>query len=113
MRRARQDKPPLLHVFDRGELRVIEVRIEPPLADELGVRPLLNDAAFLEDQDLVGILDRGEAMRHNEGRPPGEERFQCLLDQCLRLAVHTCRRAVIERVGPGRGAVSRRPCGHG
>src|ERR1044071_10176360 len=47
------------------------------------VRPLLYDAAVLEDDDQIGVADGGEAVRDDEGRPPGEERPQSHLDAPL------------------------------
>ena len=47
------------------------------------MRPLLYDAAVLEDDDQIGVADGGEAVRDDEGRPPGEERPQSHLDAPL------------------------------
>ena len=50
------------------ELRVIQRGIAAALRKQLLVRSLLDDVAVLEDEDQIGVLDRGEAVRDDERR---------------------------------------------
>src|SRR5215210_7410917 len=58
------------------------------------MRPLLDYPAVLEHDDQVGIADRGEPMRDDEGRPRAEEGPQRALDLPLRADVDRRRRFV-------------------
>ena len=55
----------------------------PRARHQLVVRPLLDDAAVLEDDDQVGVADRREPVRDHEGRAAREQRRSALLDPPL------------------------------
>src|SRR5437868_1996017 len=55
------------------------------------VGALLDDAAALEDEDAVGVADRGEAVRDHEGGALGGERVERAQDQRLGARVHGAR----------------------
>ena len=71
--------------------------------------PALADPAFMHDDDLVRMLDRGKAVCHHDRRPSGHQLLQSLLNPLFRLGVDICRRLVqnqdrwIKRQGPGEG----------
>jgi hypothetical protein len=44
-----------------------QVRVDAAAREQLGVRAALHDAALLQDQDLVGAHDRGEAVGDDQG----------------------------------------------
>src|SRR6266446_6762355 len=67
-----------------SELRAVEAREVPAARDELGERPLLDDAAGVEDQDHVRPADRREPVRDHEGRAAGHQRLESLHDARLR-----------------------------
>ena len=69
------------------------------------MRPLLDDLSVFEHDDQVGVPNRGETVRDDERRPPGEEEAQRLLDLPLRADVHRRGRLVEDqdaRVGEQR-----------
>ena len=41
--------------------------------EQILVRPDLDDAALVDDDDLVGTLDRRQPMRDHDRRPPADE----------------------------------------
>ena len=53
-------------------------------ADQVGGRPVLHDAAVVDDDHAVGDLDGGEPVGNDDRGPFGEERLQRALDQTLR-----------------------------
>ena len=48
----------------------------------------LDDAPFLQSDDLVGVADGAQAVGDDQRRAAPQHRFQRLLDQVLRLGVH-------------------------
>ena len=54
----------------------------------------LGDPAVVQDDDVVGVADRREAVGDHDGRPPSEEPLQGLLDVKLGLGVDAGRRLV-------------------
>src|SRR5436190_1978945 len=72
----------------------IERRVEPTLLHELVVAALLDDAAVLEHHNQIGVANRREAMRDDEGGPTRQEQPQRLLDLPLRADVDRRRRFV-------------------
>src|SRR5881398_2850355 len=61
---------------------------------ERGPRPLLDDAALLEDEDAVATLNGREAMRDDDAGPVGEKRVDRALDVSLRRGIEARRRLV-------------------
>ena len=55
----------------RPELASVEVLVDPPLLEQLQVRAALDDLPLVDDQDLVGVADGGEAVGDDEAGPPG------------------------------------------
>src|SRR5688572_18682692 len=51
----------------RCELGGVQALIEAVDADQLLVGALFDDASFIDDDDAVGVLDRGEAVGDDEG----------------------------------------------
>ena len=55
--------------------------------EEFLVRAALDDAAFVQDDDLVGVLDGAEAVGDGDGGAAGHELLEGLLDAALGLGV--------------------------
>src|SRR5262245_56328616 len=66
-----------------AELEEMELLIEPGRRDQLPVRPCLDDAALVENEDAIRALDRGEAVRDHEGGPAGKQRVERFLNEEL------------------------------
>ena len=69
------------------------------------MRPLLDDPAVLEHDDQVGVADRRQAVRDDEGGPAVQQAPQRLLDLALGADVDRARRLVEDqdpRVGEQR-----------
>jgi len=79
------------------------------LADQLFVGPALDDPAAVDDQDGVGVPDRGQPMGDDERRPVFHDTGQGLLNQPLGLRIQGRGRLVqdqdrrILEQGPGQG----------
>src|SRR6185295_4416705 len=58
----------------------IERRVEAAFCQQFVVRPLLDDPAVLQDDDQVGVPNRGQSVGDDEGRPTGEQEPQRALD---------------------------------
>src|ERR1700724_3549177 len=75
----------------RGRL-LCPVAVEPPVAalrlEQLIVRPVLDHATVLEDEDPAGVADRREAVGDHDRGAAGDESPQTLLDQALGVDVH-------------------------
>src|SRR5207248_2407731 len=83
----------------------IQAGIQAAPGKELVVRALFDDPAVLEDDDQVRVADRGQAVRDDERRPPGEELAERDLDPALGADVDRRRRLVEDqdaRVGEER-----------
>ena len=91
------------------ELRVVQRRVCAALCKELRVRALLYDVAVVEDEDEVGVLDGGQAVRYHEGGAPFGQIVHRLLDQHFGAGVHAARSLVedqerrVLRNGTGNG----------
>src|SRR3990170_1939363 len=53
---------PLEGLFLVAQLQIVDLPVEPVLLEQLLVAPALDDAAFLQHQDLVGRLHRPQAL---------------------------------------------------
>ncbi len=60
------------HRVERGIFAVV--------LQEFSVRPLLDDATCLQDNDVVGVLDRRETMGDHQRSAPLQQSSQSLLD---------------------------------
>src|SRR3954454_5212512 len=77
-----------------GELRLVQVRVEPALREQRRVRPGLHDPPVVDDQDEVGVADGGEPMGDHQGRAPLEGLVQRPLHRHLGLGVEVRGRLV-------------------
>src|SRR5206468_9574299 len=86
----------MLRGRERLELRVArdERRIAAAGDDELVVRSDLDDAAVIEDDDLVGVAHGREAVRDRDRRASFGEPVERVLHEALRLRVERARRLV-------------------
>ena len=66
------------------------------------MRPLLDDPAAVEDDDLAGVADSGEAMRDRDRRPAFREPVERLLDGPAQSA---CRGRSLPRPGRALGGL--------
>ena len=64
-----------------AELR--KAAVEPILPDEVRVRTAVRDPAVVHDEDLIGALDRGEAVGNGEDGLAARQRGERLLDEVL------------------------------
>src|SRR5262245_19427463 len=78
-----------------AELRAAQRRVRPVTRRELGVRATLDDAALVHDDDLVGVLDGGQAMRDHQRGAVAHEFDQRGLDAPLGFIVES-RRGLVE-----------------
>ena len=51
-----------------GELELVEAAVDAVRGEELLVRAALAHDALVEHEDLLGVLDRREAVRDDDGR---------------------------------------------
>ena len=58
------------------------------------MRPSFHDLPLLDDQNLIGALDRGQPVRNDEGRATMPQGAQPILNEPLALAVETRGRLV-------------------
>ncbi len=56
--------------------------------------PLLPDLSFMNDEDSVGLLDRGKTVSDDQSRAPFEKLLESILDQHLGLRIDGARRLV-------------------
>src|SRR3954471_6299834 len=97
-----------IHGSLRGRVRrpvAVERPVETARRKQLVMRSLLDDAAVLQHHDQVGVADRGEPVRDDEGCPTVQEPTQGALDLPLGADVDRARRLVEDqhaRVGEQR-----------
>ncbi len=68
-------------------MELIQTVVPTALFQQLGVGALLDDLAVGQEDDVVGVLHRGEAVRHDQHSADIHELFQRILDECLGLGV--------------------------
>src|SRR5690606_35572178 len=71
-----------------------EPREKPALVDQLLERTALDDAALIEDENLVGVGDGRQAVGNDEGRASATKRIESALDLAFRLRVERAGRLV-------------------
>src|SRR5215472_10562699 len=69
-------------------LELVEPVIDPTLGQKLLVRAFLAQAAFVEDEDAVRMLNRAQAVRDHQRRASAEEFVQGLPDHELGFRIH-------------------------
>src|SRR5690242_10879313 len=77
-----------------SELKIVQPAVEPVGGIELGVGASLHDAAFLQDDDQVGVLDRRQTVGDDQHGPVLHELIDRILHQPLRLGVELAGRLV-------------------
>src|SRR5207237_1286380 len=93
---AREDDAVLAPGLDEAALELLRVqlRVETAAAEELLVRPLLDEAAAVDDEDHVGGEDRREPVRDRDRRPALHQGLERVLDEPLARRVQSGRRLV-------------------
>src|SRR5712692_3931150 len=69
-------------------LELVETVVNAAMAEQFLVRALLAQAAFVEDQNTLGVLDGAQAVRDDDGRAAGEQAVQRGADLQLSFGVH-------------------------
>ena len=69
------------------ELRVVEICVESAIFEQFLVRSFFDDVALVHNEDNVGVLDCGEAVRDDEGRFVLHKFFKRLLNLDFRAGV--------------------------
>src|SRR5438477_12566671 len=64
----------------REKLARDEMRVEPIEGEQFSVSPLLYNVAVVENDDSVGITNRGKPVRNHERRPTLHQAGQRLVD---------------------------------
>ena len=87
LRQRAGDRRPLLEY--RGELGITpdQQAVAASAREQLLVAADLDHTSMVEDDDLVGVADRREAVGDRNRRPPGGEPVERLLDEPFRLRV--------------------------
>src|SRR2546428_14123585 len=70
------------------ELQSRELRVNASEFHQLIVSALLNNAAAVQDDDAIGLTDRGQAVGNDEGGTPFHQPVQRLLDRLLPFSVY-------------------------
>src|SRR5438105_11140404 len=93
---AREDDAVLAACLDEAALELlrVEVGIEATAAEQVLVRPLLDEATAVEDEDHVRGEDRREAVRDRDRRALLDQRLERRLDEPLARRVQSRRRLV-------------------
>src|SRR5712671_3786028 len=69
-------------------LQLIKAIVNSALSEKLLMRALLAQAAFVEYEDAVRVLNGAEAVRDDQRRAPGEQTIQSFANEQLGLGVH-------------------------
>src|ERR1043166_3860743 len=72
----------------------VQLRVIPIVREQRLVRAALDDAAVVEDDDVVGVLHRGDAMGDDQHGPPLPDLAQRPQDALLGLRVDGAQRVV-------------------
>src|SRR5690606_8670799 len=79
----------------RPELGLVESAVDGAAGEQLVVPTLLDDAPGVDDDDAVGMLHGGEAVRDHEGGAALRELLERLLDGSLGLSIEG-RRSLVQ-----------------
>src|SRR3954468_4877736 len=77
-----------------GELQAVKLGVNAVAREELGVAARFDDTPALEHRDAVRALDRGQAVRDDDGAAPAHQRLERRLHLALRLGVERRSRLV-------------------
>src|SRR5260370_2874292 len=69
-------------------LELIEGVVGAERGEEGLVRALFAEAAFVEDEDAVGVLNGAESMRDDQRGAAAEKAVECIADLQLGLGIH-------------------------
>ncbi len=69
-------------------LELIEAVVDATLGEEFLVRALFAEAAFVEDEDAVGVLNSAEAMGDDQRGAAAEQAVQGIADLQLGFGIH-------------------------
>src|SRR5580704_678384 len=69
-------------------LQLIQTIVNSALRQEFLMSALLAQAAFVEDENAVGVLHSAQAVRNDQGRSAGEEAFHGIANEKFGLGVH-------------------------
>ena len=90
-------------------LELVEAVVDAALGEEFLMGALFAEAAFVEDEDAVGVLNGAEAMRDDERGAAAEKAVERLADQEFGFGVHAGRGFVEDEeariVGEGAGEI--------
>src|SRR5690606_37025127 len=75
-------------------LAVVERTVQPACTQQLAMGAAFDDPAAVEHNDLIGALNRRQAMGDHEGRAAAAELLQTVADQSFALAVQARRRFI-------------------
>src|SRR3954470_3193360 len=80
-----------------GELHLFaeDFLIKTACFGELGMSAPLHDLSFFQNQNLIGVLNRGKPMGNHKGGSPPDQSLHGLLNEAFRFGVHA-RGSVIE-----------------
>ena len=81
-------------LFAALELQAVEFPVVAALREQFAVGTALDDLALLQHDDLIGVLNGREAVRHDQHRTDRAHLLKRLLDQDLGLGVDVRRRLV-------------------
>jgi len=77
-----------------AKLTPVQLGVQAVLGNERGVWAALDNPSILQDENLVGVLNRAETMGNHNTRAAGEELGQRPLNRCLGSSVDIARRFV-------------------
>src|SRR5437867_4170382 len=77
-----------LRQFLLNGLPPIEIRVIPVVCEQRLVRAALHDPAVVQDDDLIGVFHRRDAMRDDENRPSAPDFTQRAQDALLGRRIH-------------------------
>src|SRR6186997_1546369 len=66
--------------FVGPELDAVEAGVQPAGLQEFRVRPALDDAPLVEDEDAISVANRGQTMRDGDRGAAGRQRRQAFED---------------------------------
>src|SRR5438876_2111759 len=72
---------------DRTVLQLVEAIVDTARVEQLAVRALLDDAALVQHDDAIDVLDRRQAVGDDDRGPAAHQLLQRVLDQVLRLGI--------------------------
>src|SRR5690349_2369293 len=74
-------------VMSDSDLPARQIEVQTARGHQLVVRPLLDDRSFFENDDLVRVADRAQAMRDHDRAPAAHQPRHVLLNRALRFRI--------------------------